>query len=422
MLKSLATTVVTPSEVLGAARGALERLGEPRDADGGREPRRGRPPRAAGAKRRSTPLAGGQRGVAGLVARVGGEVLAGPNCAGLTNSETTTTSQALARAADQREVALVQGAHRRDQPDPRAPRGGPASAARSSATVRTVLMRATSAARELARGLGERVEEVRAARARARRRRRAGAPPSPRRRGRPGRSAPARARAPPSSRRSRGRAAPAARLDAGGRGQALGGGLQRDEEVRGDRGGGVVGGAVLVGDLDGAPCPSAGQGEGVGGRARGRRARDGAARAGEVRARRRARSSAGAARTPRGRRAPRAAVAPEQWPTSGPGRDGARRRRRSRRRGRTGAGRRRRRRRLAPRPSGPSTPQARRRRAAASAVPRRPAADDAQERQARGEVGGSVPVPAWEIPVGAWCRNLEKPGPLRAKASTAVVE
>jgi hypothetical protein len=39
-------------------------------------------------------------------------------------------------------------------------------------------------------------------------------------------------------------------VDAGRGGEPLGGGLDGDEEVRGDRGGGVVGGAVLVGDCD----------------------------------------------------------------------------------------------------------------------------------------------------------------------------
>ena len=47
------------------------------------------------------------------------------------------------------------------------------------------------------------------------------------------------------------------RVDAGRGGQALGRGLQRDQEVGGDRRGGVVGGAVLVGDLERAPCPGA---------------------------------------------------------------------------------------------------------------------------------------------------------------------
>ena len=76
---------------------------------------------------------------------------------------------------------------------------------------------------------------------------RAGAPPSPRRRARSGRSARPRRRAPPSSRpppAPAGRAAPRSTPARGG--QPLGGALERDEEVGGDRGGGVVGGAVLV--------------------------------------------------------------------------------------------------------------------------------------------------------------------------------
>ena len=74
---------------------------------------------------------------------------------------------------------------------------------------------------------------------------------------RDGRSARARARAPPSSRRSRGPAATSSsRSTPAVGGQPLGGGLERDEEVRGDRGGRVVGGAVVVGDST-ARIPSA---------------------------------------------------------------------------------------------------------------------------------------------------------------------
>ena len=66
---------------------------------------------------------------------------------------------------------------------------------------------------------------------------------------------------------------------------ALGGRLERDEEVRGDRRGGVVGGAVGVGDLDGRSCRARAasvRGGGAGGVGA---AGDAARGAGEVRAR-----------------------------------------------------------------------------------------------------------------------------------------
>ena len=101
--------------------------------------------------------------------------------------------------------------------------------------------------------------------------------------------------------------------------------LERDEEVRGDRGGGVVGGAVLVGDARRrasralAPAPRAiverarrGAGDRAPGAARARRRRAG-----------RAPSSAGAGEAPRGRRA-----TSRPWRPSS-GRRAARRRRRA---------------------------------------------------------------------------------------------
>ena len=173
-------------------------------------------------------------------------------------------------------------------------------------------------------------------------------------------------------------------VHAGGRGQALGGGLERDEEVRGDRGGGVVGGAVLVGDVERAACPSA-RGERAGGgqrarrwrrRRRSRRRRTSAPAAGDGHQRVQARTPRGAPSDvePGGARA----VADER----GRGATAARRpRRRSRRPGRRAARRRRR------RPSRAAAERARRRRRPASrsaaaeracrgARPSRPAADD----------------------------------------------
>ena len=69
----------------------------------------------------------------------------------------------------------------------------------------------------------------------------------------------ARARARPSSRRcvrtsGASRRARLGRLEAGAGGDLLGRCLERDQEVRGDRGGGVVGGAVVVGELERRPC------------------------------------------------------------------------------------------------------------------------------------------------------------------------
>ena len=61
-------------EVLGAAVRALERLGDAGDARPSWRSPAGRPRRRGGANSRSAPALGGERGVARLVARVGGEV------------------------------------------------------------------------------------------------------------------------------------------------------------------------------------------------------------------------------------------------------------------------------------------------------------------------------------------------------------
>ena len=134
VLKSFATTVVTPSEVLGPARAGSPRgprsdrsTGPGREAVGidvargrarrrGRRPpprrARGRGPRRAGSASRSSP---------------------GRNCAGLTKRLMTTTSHSSRAAREQREVALVQVAHRRHEPDRAARRGGGCASARAAA-------------------------------------------------------------------------------------------------------------------------------------------------------------------------------------------------------------------------------------------------------------------------------------------------
>ena len=176
----------------------------------------------------------------------------------------------------------------------------------------------------------------------------------------------------------------------------LGGRLERDQEVRGDRRGGVVRGPVGLGDLDRVAC-----------RARGRARRRGPARAGWFR------------RSPRRRRRNRlpsavtvisgcnenascgvsasSPVAPEQWPTSGPGSDGAAARRsrvRDAQQHGVGAGA------VRPAPERPRdliTGAARKRRRA-----RRRLGPGRRWRgvRARRVRGNPVPVPAFEIPVG----------------------
>ncbi len=182
-------------------------------------------------------------------------------------------------------------------------------------------------------------------------------------------------------------------VDARGRGEPLGGGLEGDEEVRGERGGGVVGGAVLVGDVDGRiPRRPASVGGGAAPAAWSRRPRRRRRRVGVRAGERHQRVEGEALVAGEGVEARRA----REWPTSGPGRD-APRRRRSRASGtarRTTSAPRG----AAPRPSGPATARP----AAASAAARWAEAagadDGARGRAGRGEF--RVPVPAWEIPVG----------------------
>ena len=72
-------------------------------------------------------------------------------------------------------------------------------------------------------------------------------------------------------------------VDARGRRQALGRALERDQEVRGDRGGRVVGGAIVVGDARGAHARAASASASAAASARGVDAVDGAARAARTR-------------------------------------------------------------------------------------------------------------------------------------------
>ena len=219
----------------------------------------------------------------------------------------------------------MEGAHRRDEPDRAAGAARSASAARSSATVRIVLMPAARRPRASARRVGERVEERRAGRASrsaTAARWRATVASSPRAIGPV--SARCGAAARPSSRRvARTSGTSSCAVDAGGRGEALGGALERDEEVRGDRGGGVVGGAVLVGDLDRAHAERARRARvAAAQRARGAcRRRRAPAPANGAAPRRRSRSSAGAGRSPRGRRGRRALWRPSSGRRAARGRD-----------------------------------------------------------------------------------------------------
>ena len=381
-------------EVPGAALGALEDGARPADADArgeavgvdllDRAGRTGRRRRALGRRRRRAPRCAGRR--RGRVAS--------SNWAGLTNSETTTSSQA-SRAArisaswpawnapivgtsPTRAAGRAGGGHvgadlgdRPERPHAAPPRrasrvaaasasnSGSRSGARSATAAR---WRATVASSPRAIGpvsasLGAQPRPVLDRGAHQRREQRA--------------------------------------VDARGGGEPLRRALERDEEVRGDRGRRVVGGAVVVGDRAWRACraarPARAPRRAPAAWSRRRRrprrrtparraARDGHQRvqrerlvAGE---RRRARS-----RPSSGRRAGRARRRPP--------------RRRSRRPGTHSStasapsGR-------APRPSGPSTWRPAARRAAARAVPRRP------RRRSRGvEWSGSGPVLAWEIPAGS---------------------
>ena len=323
MLNSLQTTVQTPSKWPGAALGALEHVAEAVDARPSSRSRRGRSRPTGGANSASTPSAVGDRGVARLRARVGGEVGGLVELRRVDEQRDDDVVAALARGAHQRLVAGVERAHRRHEADAaagaRAPRRRARGPRRSCAGSSSRRSARAPAWRRRARRTAASRSGVRSATAA---RWRATVASSPRAIG-PGERV-ARRRAAPSSRPRRGRAARAARgRRPAVRGEPLRRALERDEEVRRDRGGRVVGGAVLVGDrrrahARAAPASSARDRE----RARRASRRPRApAPANARRAARRARSSAGAARTPRAPASTSSPVAPEQWPTAGPAHD-----------------------------------------------------------------------------------------------------
>ena len=225
MLSSLVTTVVTPSKwprPRCAPSSVSVSAARPRTVggeavrvdllDAGRE-------EEVDARRR------GQRGVA-LPRRAGRPRgrLASLNCAGLTNSDTTTTSQCVAGAArsatgGRRGSAPIVGTSPIERPGARgsAQRGAQLGDGADGPHAASALASAASARR----GVGERVEQREQLGRAARRRLALARRRSPRRRGRSGRSARARARARPSSRpcaRTSGTSALA--LDAGGRRRA----------------------------------------------------------------------------------------------------------------------------------------------------------------------------------------------------------
>ena len=179
----------------------------------------------------------------------------------------------------------MEGAHRRDQADVRPARRSGASAARSSATVRTVFM-----PRTVARAPGC----ARRARRRAASSSGAASAIASRWRGHRGlvaaRDGPGERRSGPSAaqfstvRRTSGseQRARVVGLEPGAGGDPLGRRLERDQEVRGDRGGGVVGGAGLVVDLERRPCRAPRARSAAKRERLGRRAGDGTAGAGEA--------------------------------------------------------------------------------------------------------------------------------------------
>ena len=204
MSNSLATTVVTPWKWSGpraspssrSVSGPVTRTSVAKPS--GIDLLDGRGEQQIGA------LGLGQRGVASLVAWVGGEILAGAELGRVDEQRHDDHVGLRARPADQRQVALVERAHRRDQRDALSGRarggergaqvGDRADRAHGAGTGRPRSARGDAwrpRVRRIARGI----------RGRAPRRRRAGAGPWPRRRGRWGRSARRWSRGRPSSRR-----------------------------------------------------------------------------------------------------------------------------------------------------------------------------------------------------------------------------
>ena len=213
-----------------------------------------------GGRRREQDVGAGVRGQAGvalLVARVGAEVGGVLELGRVDEQRHDDDVARRARLRHEREVPVVQGAHGRHEPD--------------AAAVAARGRKRGAQVGDGAQGLHARLARDPALPAAARRRSRR---PARRR----ARGPPARARRPPragaatvsSSPRAIGPVSAVGRsgggpvldaraherderlaVDARRRGEALRDALDRDEEVRGDAGGGVVGGAVLVGDVDG---------------------------------------------------------------------------------------------------------------------------------------------------------------------------
>ena len=251
MLNSLVTTVVTPSKWARprcAPSSVSVRPGHGHRRGKALADRAPRPAARTGSRPRHRGGASSRCSSRGYASRSRGSL----NWAGLTNSDTTTTSHSLARAPQQRQVTVVQAAHRRHQADHL-----PARRARRGRREPREWCGASSCRHRLLRGQrcawrDQGVEQ----------REQLGRPLAIARVGAhrlfipaghgPGQGALAPGR--PSSRPWPGRAAPAARrLHPAPLGQPLGRGLERDQEVRGDRCGGVVERAILVGD----PRPAA---------------------------------------------------------------------------------------------------------------------------------------------------------------------
>ena len=117
MQSSFVTTVATPRKCSAPRAAPSSRSLTPSDLDGGREARRVDllDPRSEQHVRAG---AFGQLGVAQLVARVALEVGALVELRGVDEQRHDHHVALLACPADQREVALVQRAHRRHEPDP----------------------------------------------------------------------------------------------------------------------------------------------------------------------------------------------------------------------------------------------------------------------------------------------------------------
>ena len=120
-------------EMAAAAVGALERLGHAADRHGGREARRV-DLLGCGREQVVDPELGGELGVALGVTRVRGQVGRVVELGRVDEQRDDDDVALLARAPHQRQMALVERAHRRDETEPVLPaRRGCASAARSSA-------------------------------------------------------------------------------------------------------------------------------------------------------------------------------------------------------------------------------------------------------------------------------------------------